>query len=689
VKTSRIAIAALAIVGMSAASLAIVAPAEAVTTVHLTKSLTGFGTWPIPSTATNIVATLSSAQGTKYGGAGGSGGSAGYALANSAAGSTLSYLVGTLDSGNLPRPIPIYPNTTIYPTGGGGGGTAIAIGATVLAVVGGGGGGAGSVVGSNTAGGAGGVATSPGVAVGGDGESIPGFTAAGQGGQAAGGGVTPPTAHYAGSAVYAGSNGENGPAWVSGGVITLAKGGYGPYLGGAGGSGYTGGAGGTDDVNRSGVYDRGAGGGGSGYLASSGISYVGGSSASHAGAGSLVITYDAPQLQVVSKALVGGDAGQSYTWSPATITTGSAPYGYALASGSTLPAGLTLSPTAGSISGTPAATGTKSFSVVVTDATDQTASLPLQITIGTLTVTAPSQVKIGGVLTLSGSGYDAGSYDVKLDGATSPVGTASADALGALTFTGTVPIGSTSGTHSIGVYRGGILVASASVRLVASLVANATAAPSAYQGQDFSWTPLATTGGTLPLTYAIDGPLPAGLFWNAATGSISGIPTAETALSTAFSVDVTDASPTPQSQTVAFTLGVGALSFTAPASAVIGTTITLTGAGFQEGDYSVELHSSPVVLGTVHVDATHTLSFTGTIPAGFDPGVHQLQVLHGGVLVSTSTITIAAAPVKVAVIASTGFDAGPALLLALLLVTAGLVVTATGRLRRRRASWRS
>jgi hypothetical protein len=672
-RPSRIAIAALAVIGMAAASFAIAAPAEAATTVRLTKTLSGSGAWTIPSSATNIVVTLSSAEGADFGGAGGSGESARYALADSAAGSALAYTVGTVGSGNLPRP-------DGHITGAGGGASAIAIGAAVLAVVGGGGGGAGDGFNGPAAGGVGGVATMPGVAVGGDGQSLVGFTAAGQGGQVSGGGLTPRAASYFGSSAYGGSDGQNGPASVSGGVITLAMGGFSGYLGGDGGSGYTGGAGGTCDYE-GGNFDDGAGGGGSGYLASTGISYVGGSAGLHTGAGSLVITYDVPQLVVSSNAAVGGHVGQSYSWSPENVSSGTSPYGYALEAGSTLPAGLALSAADGSISGTPTASGTSSFSVMVMDANGQTASLPLQIAIGTLTVTAPAQAEIGGALTLSGSGYDVGSYDVELDGATPTIGMATAAASGVLTFAGTVPAGATPGAHTIGVYRGGILVATASVTLVTGLIVNATTAPSAFQGQDFSWTPVAVTGGTAPVTYAIQGPLPAGLIWDAATDTVSGSPTATTTVPTAFSITVTDASATPQSQTVALTLSVGALSITAPASAVVGTTITVTGAGFEEGDYTVELHSSPVVLGTVHVDATHTLSFTGTVPSGVDPGVHQLQVLRASVLVSTASITIAAAP---AVVASTGVDTGPGMLLALLLIAAGLVVAVTRRLRRSR-----
>jgi hypothetical protein len=676
VQTSRIAIAALAVIGMASASLALTAPAQAAPLAHLTKNLTGSGTWTIPSGATNIVATLAGAQGATNGGAGGKGGSAGYSLPDADAGATLSYTVGTVGSGSPGRP------AEPFLSGASGGGTAIAVGPTLLAVVGGGGGGAGSVSDAPEAGGIGGVATAAGHAVGGDGNSIPGFTAAGQGGQATTGGETPRTAtYYSVGGAYRGDDGQDGPAAVAGGVITLAQGGYAGYLGGNGGSGYTGGAGGTSDFH-GGVADDGAGGGGSGYLASSGISYLSGSAGTRSGSGLLVINYDVTQLVVTANTSLGGHVGQTFGGNSVSVTSGTSPYGYALATGSTLPSGLTLSAIDGSISGTPTTTGATTVSVVVSDATGQSVSTPVQLSIGLLAVTGPAQASIGGSLQLTGSGYDVGSYDVRLDAATPPIGTAAADGSGALTFTGTVPAVSTPGAHTVGIYRSGLLVASTSVTFVVLLTATATTPPAAFQGQDFSWTPLTVTGGTAPLTYSLQGTLPAGLALNASTGEITGVPASATTLPAAFSVTVTDASAPAQSRAVALDLAVGTLSITAPDSAVIGSTVTLTGAGFEEGDYSVELHSSPIVLGTVHVDATHVLSFTGTIPTSAVVGVHQLQVLRGGVLVSTSTISLVAAPVT---IASTGVDAGPGLLLALLLLAAGLAVAMVRRLRHRRS----
>ena len=91
-------------------------------------------------------------------------------------------------------------------------------------------------------------------------------------------------------------------------------------------------------------------------------------------------------LSVATASLPGGTQGAAYSQNLAAGG-GNSPYNWTLATGSTLPAGLTLS-TGGVISGTPTGTGTTSFTVQVTDSSSpvQTAKATLSITI---TATAP------------------------------------------------------------------------------------------------------------------------------------------------------------------------------------------------------------------------------------------------------------------------------------------------------------
>ena len=96
---------------------------------------------------------------------------------------------------------------------------------------------------------------------------------------------------------------------------------------------------------------------------------------------------EATTLQVTTATVPGALAGEPYS---ATLAAsgGVAPYTWSLASGS-LPAGLTLDPSTGTIAGTPAAPGTSTFTVTVTDSANPAATAAATLTIA---VTEPLKV---------------------------------------------------------------------------------------------------------------------------------------------------------------------------------------------------------------------------------------------------------------------------------------------------------
>jgi hypothetical protein len=100
------------------------------------------------------------------------------------------------------------------------------------------------------------------------------------------------------------------------------------------------------------------------------------------------ITLTAPSaelsLEVTTTTLPGGTVGHAYAAELAAIG-GTRPYSWSLSSGS-LPAGLSLTPSTGAISGTPTAEGSSSFTVQATDANLATATEELSITVSTATV---------------------------------------------------------------------------------------------------------------------------------------------------------------------------------------------------------------------------------------------------------------------------------------------------------------
>ena len=93
-------------------------------------------------------------------------------------------------------------------------------------------------------------------------------------------------------------------------------------------------------------------------------------------AGSPILRHESPTITTTS--LDGGTEGVAYSETLAA-TGGTAPYTWTVASGS-LPSGLSLA-TNGTISGTPSAAGTASFTVRCTDANSQTDTQALQIVV--------------------------------------------------------------------------------------------------------------------------------------------------------------------------------------------------------------------------------------------------------------------------------------------------------------------
>jgi putative Ig domain-containing protein len=99
----------------------------------------------------------------------------------------------------------------------------------------------------------------------------------------------------------------------------------------------------------------------------------------------VVTVSSAPALSITTTSLPDATAGMAYSASLGA-TGGSAPYTWAAIAGS-LPAGLSLSPSTGGISGAPAAAGPSSFTVEVTDAALRKATAALSINVG-----APSAI---------------------------------------------------------------------------------------------------------------------------------------------------------------------------------------------------------------------------------------------------------------------------------------------------------
>jgi len=267
-----------------------------------------------------------------------------------------------------------------------------------------------------------------------------------------------------------------------------------------------------------------------------------GNSQGDATALSITVTQPTATPTIVTNSLPAGTQSTLYNATMAAAG-GQTPYSWAISAG-TLPAGLTLAASTGVISGTPASTGTSSFSVRVTDGNTQTNTKALSITINLPLAVTTTSLPAG----TSNSPYNA-----------SVVATGGQTPYSWVISAGTLPAGLTLGVGSgvisgtpttIGTSNFTVRVTDANSQTdtkALSITVNApnvpvittTSLPNGTQNAPYSAPPLAATGGQTPYSWVISaGALPAGLTLGASTGVISGTPTS-TGTSN-FTVQVTD-----------------------------------------------------------------------------------------------------------------------------------------------------
>ena len=301
-------------------------------------------------------------------------------------------------------------------------------------------------------------------------------------------------------------------------------------------------------------------------------------------------------------------------------TGGTAPYSWRITSGA-LPAGLTLTAATGVISGTPTAAVNGSaitFAISDSGTPSQTQSVALSLTIATstpalsITTTSLPSGAVGSTYaaTLAASGGTA-PYSWRITSGTLPAGLTLTAATGVISGTPTAAASAASLTFSI--TDSGNPAQTQSKALALTIAASGststpvsittTSLPKGTVGSTYAAT-LAASGGTAPYTWRItSGALSAGLSLAAATGVISGTPTAAVSNSSiAFSV--TDSSTPAQTQAVTLPLTVASNT---PALSI--TTATLP-KGTVGSTYAATLAASG---GT----APYTWRITnGSLPAG-------------------------------------------------------------------------
>jgi Putative Ig domain/PKD domain len=293
----------------------------------------------------------------------------------------------------------------------------------------------------------------------------------------------------------------------------------------------------------------------------------------------------ATSLAITTAALPNGTVGTSYNSGSLSAAGGNPPYAWA-ATG--LPAGLSIDPSTGAITGTPTAAGAATVNVTLTDATSPThatVSKQFPVTIATslaiTTASLPNGV-VGttynsGTLSAAGgippyawaaTGLPAG---LSMDPATGTI-TGAPTIAGAATVNVTVT-DSTSPTHVSATKQLPFTIAAVLAITTASL-------PNGVVGTSYNSGPLSAAGGTPPYAWSATG-LPAGLSMDPATGAITGNPT--TAGAATVNVTLTDVtSPTHATVSKQFPVTIG--------SALAITTVSLpngtVGAAYNSGALS-------------------------------------------------------------------------------------------------------
>ena len=290
----------------------------------------------------------------------------------------------------------------------------------------------------------------------------------------------------------------------------------------------------------------------------------------------------ATSLTISTTSLPSGTANAGYS-ATLSVSGGTAPYTWSISTGQ-LPAGLTLAPATGAISGTPTTSGNYSFGVTATDSTStpQSATATITLSIAAATSTpVPLAITSSSLATGTvGSGYSSalqasgGSapYTWSITSGSLPAGLSLGASTGLISGTPTAS-GTSNFTAAVADSSNPAQNKSASISLTiapAPIAITTSSLPSGTVGTSYSNSPQAI-GGTTPYSWAVtNGSLPAGLAI-AVNGTISGTPT--TAGTSTFTVTLTDGGIPAQTKSATVSLTIASQTLTISTSSLPAGTI--------------------------------------------------------------------------------------------------------------------
>lgn len=348
-------------------------------------------------------------------------------------------------------------------------------------------------------------------------------------------------------------------------------------------------------------------------------------SAQDTSAGTFTLTITSSPLAIATIGpLFSGVVGQPYAQT-LSASGGKPPYTWSVSG--TLPSGLSLNNSAGTISGTPTAAGTSNFTVQVTDSASASAQQAFSITVNppslTLSILSslpPAKVGVSYSQKLpvsAGGGTAPYTWALKSGSVPGlsfdPVSVALAGTpLTAGTFNLAIQVSDATGLSATATVTFTVNAASLAITTTASL-------PDAALNAPYTQT-LAASGGIPPYTWSATG-LPAGLTLGASSGILSGIPSAAGSFAIAITVQDTSLS----SYSNRFTLNVNL----PPAPGITLSGLPATAAPAQQYTLTVAL------AGTYPADITGQLLLTFSPDTG--PADETIQFASGG---ATETFTI-------------------------------------------------
>jgi hypothetical protein len=348
-------------------------------------------------------------------------------------------------------------------------------------------------------------------------------------------------------------------------------------------------------------------------------------------------------------------------FAPVTGGGGTSPLTYSVLP--SLPNGLVLSPTTGTISGTPTASlSTTTFSVVVTDANGATATNTFSLTVNPPVIATQAIASMN--LTF---GVGANQTPVTGSGGTGPLTFSVSPALpsalsmnpstGAITGNPAVPIATTAFTVTVTDANGATATNTFSLTIVGPVLAVQSIASTTLTVNHAAtpFTPVTGTGGRNPLAYSISPALPAGLAMSASTGQITGTPTA-TSATTTYTVTVTDANGATATNTFSLTVNGAVVATQAIASRTLtenqATNFTpVTGSG---GTGALTYSVAPGLPAGLSFSASNG-SITGTPNVASATTTYTVTVTdtNGATATNTFSLTVNATVIATVAVAST------------------------------------